>query len=256
MPLSNQVALITSSQRGRCSTTARQLAAAGAFVMICGRNAAQGTETVTEIQRSGGRASFVLTDIATHSDVQAAIDETIATYGRLDILFNHASSSRECDRALSQVSENAWDRITEAMLKGTFFCCQYALPFLQNADSGRIINLVERDGPTQHYAASSICQGGLVALTQSISQQYSNGSVVANLIVSAPDVLSVPTLFTQNVLHGPSLSAVDPASDSASRSASDFADTSEAIMYLATDPHRLQGYTLAVQSLSDTDSCL
>ncbi|MGD1900328.1 MAG: SDR family NAD(P)-dependent oxidoreductase [Phormidesmis sp.] len=251
MRLASKVALITSSQRGRCAKTARQLAAAGASVMICGRNAAQGQATVAEIQQAGGRASFILADIALMSDVQAAIDETIATYGRLDILFNNASSSHESDRTLLSVTENTWARIVEATLTGTFFCCQYALPFLQNAGQGSIINLVERDGPAADYTVSGICQGGLVALTQSISAHFSAQGVVANLIVAAPDVLSTPILSTENVLYGPvplPHSGTDLVKGNDEEANTAFAAVGDAILYLATCDNQLQGYTLLVSS--------
>ncbi|MEL7223293.1 MAG: SDR family oxidoreductase [Cyanobacteria bacterium J06576_12] len=243
MRLNQKVALVTSSRTGVCSNTALLLAEAGASVMICGRNATQGQATVDEIQRSGGRASFVLADIASAADVQAAIDETIATYGRLDILFNCASGYYDYDRSLLTVSEAAWDRIVEVTLKGTFFCCQSALPFLQNAGSGVIINLIEQAETPESYAVNGICHGGIVSLTQAIAQQFSNAQVATNLIVLSPH----PAVGTSPVLLPPAAQQILYAPLSAPADAA-FSGIAEAIMYLADCVDQVHGHTLVVRA--------
>ncbi|MEL7144542.1 MAG: SDR family oxidoreductase [Cyanobacteria bacterium J06573_11] len=243
MHLSNKVALVTSSQRPRCAHTARQLAQAGASVMICGRNATQGRATVAEIQRLGGRASFILADISVLSDIQAAIDETIATYGRLDLLFNHAGSFSACDKPLTDITENTWDRMMEVTLKGLFFISQYALPFLQQSGNGSIITLIEHEEPVQNYAISRICQGGLVGLTQAIAQQFPNHSIVANLIVSQSHAPVVSALSTEHVLYHP---APLPLAAESTVSATAFSGVDDAISYLVGCENQLQGYTLVV----------
>mgnify|MGYP001794885502 CR=1 FL=1 len=235
MRLSQKVALVTSSRRGVCASTARLLAQAGASVMICGRNATQGQATVTEIQSSGGRASFILADIASATDVQAAIDETIATYGRLDILFNCASSPHPHDSTLTTVSEAAWDRIVEVTLKGTFFCCQYALPFLQNAGSGIIINFIEQSEEPQAQAVAGICHGGILSMTQAIAHQFSTHRVAANLIWCSSQPSPSAPITSEKVIYAP----LDPSD-------SPFAEVTDAILYLATCEPQIYGYTLVV----------
>ncbi len=257
MRLNQKVALVTSSGSGVCASTAQQLAREGAKVMLCGRNAAQGLATVKQIRREGGRASFVLADIALAADVQAAIDETIATYGRLDILFNHASSRYPRDGLLMDVSEAVWDRGVEMMLKGTFFCCQYALPFLQQSGSGTIINFVEKIPNSEARSVAAICQGGVLAMTGAIAQQFSSNAVTANLIwasLPAGDVSDVSTaisgkstleptnlpagagLMMEQILYGP-VSSDRP-----------FSGIDEAVMYLACHGTTLHGSALVVNA--------
>ena len=184
--LENKVALITSSSPGTCADVAKQLAAAGTKVVICGRNANQGLATVRQIRQAGGRATFILADIAVIADVRAMIDEAIATYGRLDILLNDVSNSYAQDAPMPDVSESVWDRIIEPLLKGTFFCCQLSIPFLQQNDGGTIINIVEKTPGLQGRSVSKICQGGVVAMTSAIAQQFTNRKVTANLIWATP----------------------------------------------------------------------
>ncbi|MGB3297673.1 MAG: SDR family NAD(P)-dependent oxidoreductase [Phormidesmis sp.] len=272
MPINKQldqkVALITSSAPGICANTAQQFAQAGARVVVCGRNARQGLATVKQIRSDGGRATFVLADVAAIADVQSVIDETIATYGRLDILFNNVSNSYAQDDGLMEVSELMWDRIVEPLLKGTFFCCQYALPFLQQSSEGTIINLIEQTADSQG-SLSAVCQGGVLALTRAIAQQFSASTVTANLVWATPAALpsveaaDVGLLFSK-VLTGPQKEpnkatnktineSTNEATNEATSSDRPFTDMAEAIMYLARYDSTLHGAALLV-NLSDLDS--
>ena len=249
MTLSPKVALVTSSSAGTCDRMAQRFACAGVKVMICGRNAAQGRATVAQIRADGGSASFTLADIAVLSDVQAAIDETIATYGRLDILFNYVSGLHSSDGELAQVSESVWDRVMETALKGTFFCCQYALPFLRQSGNGTVINTIEQlVAPEAFRSMASICSSGLAAITQEIAQQYSDRHVSANLVFATPSDRPPPTL-SGRILYGPVTSPIDPIEHLAtSPSSRPFVSLEEAVMYLAQRGKDLQGTTLMVNT--------
>ena len=233
--------------------------------MICGRNATQGLATVARIPASGGRASFSLTDVAVAADVQAAIDETIATYGRLDIVFNNAGGNYPQDGPFLEVSEAVWDRIVEATLKGTFLCCQYALPFLQQADGGTIINFIELPAAAPTRSVAAVCRGGILAITSAIAQQFSHRNVAANLIWVASSDSVAPSDSELRPDISPDMSATTAPASSAvgdlafvaerilysplasdSAEARPFADVAEAVMYLATCDRDLQGFVLLV----------
>lgn len=256
--LNQKVALVTSSRSGVCASTAIQLASVGAKVMICGRNANQGLATVRQIRSEGGRATFVLADTAVIADVQAVVDETIATYGRLDILFNHISNRYPQDGPVATVSESVWDRVVEPLLKGTFFCCQYALPFLQQGDRGTIINLIEKLPGDEPQTVSAICQGGVLAMTRAIAQQFAATTVTANIVWAAPiEIASSETaepgyadLLMSQILTGPAVAIVSPV-DSVADSPPEtrpFADVAEAVMYLAHHGTMLHGSALVVNT--------
>ncbi|MEO1623085.1 MAG: SDR family NAD(P)-dependent oxidoreductase [Cyanobacteria bacterium J06632_3] len=277
MRLNEKVALITSSREGVCVEAAHLLAQAGAKIVICGRNAVQGRATVADIQRNGGRACFILTDIAVAADVQAAIDETIATYGRLDILLNSASSYHMRDSSLLEVSETTWDRMTETALKGTFLCCQYAIPFLQNAGNGTIINLVEHSNAGQNHTVEGVCHGGVLALTCKIAQQFSASSITANLIWATDSPYTQLNSLTNKIVYGPNQIQSSQANSSqtsgnqASSHSSDvetpstnsladdnptadsFDNVPEAVMYLATSGSLLHGCILMVTADENPD---
>ena len=240
---------------------ALRLAEAGAKVMICGRNMAQGHETVRQIQRQGGRASFVLADLAAIADIRTTVDETIATYGRLDILVNSIGDEYAQDGELMEVSEMTWDRIAETALRGTFFCCQYALPFLRQAGGGTIINLIKQPASVEFNAVTTICQGGVVAMTKAIARQYPAQSVTANIIWIKPsDVpkFSVEPL-AEKVIHAPELSPSATAPEETIPAlpvfSPPFTDAAAAVLYLATRSSTIQGSTVVVSEaiVSDMD---
>lgn len=260
MPLTNKVALITSSRKGACANTAKRLAQAGAKVMICGRNAAQGRETVSQIQQAGGRAAFVLTDITMPGDVQAAVDETIATYGRLDIMCNSAATGLTASYSLLETSETVWDQVIEASLKGVFLCCQYAIPFLENAGNGTIINLLEPLEAARTNGIMPICYGGIFGLTRSLAQHFPQGAVRINAIWAAAQSEPVSEMVRDRILQRPisnpltsdNLSNAEPATAELETAA--FETIEEAVMYLALADSSVQGYTLVVPSSSPAAS--
>ncbi len=88
--LSGKVALVTGGTSGIGKAAAIALAQAGAKVVVVGRRQAEGEETVQQIQAIGGDGFFVPTDVSQEADVQALIEKTMASYGRLDIAFNNA----------------------------------------------------------------------------------------------------------------------------------------------------------------------
>ena len=253
MRLENKVALVTSCRSGVCTGTARRLAEAGAKVMICGRNMAQGQETVRQIQQRGGRASFVLADVAAIADIRTTVDETIATYGRLDILVNSIGDEYAQDGELTDVSEMTWDRITETALRGTFFCCQYALPFLQQSGGGTIINVIRQPAPVEFNAVTTICQGGVVAMTRAIAHQYPAQSITANIIWIKPG--DVPKFdvepLAERVIRAPELDRAAIASEEETIPtlpvfSPPFTDAATAVLYLATRSSTIQGTTVVV----------
>src|SRR5512143_993612 len=88
--LQGKVALITGGTSGIGEATARLFAHEGARVAITGRRVKLGEAVVAQIKQSGGEALFTAADVSQAEDCRRSIDETIAAYGRIDILFNNA----------------------------------------------------------------------------------------------------------------------------------------------------------------------
>ncbi|MEM9980708.1 MAG: SDR family NAD(P)-dependent oxidoreductase, partial [Cyanobacteria bacterium P01_D01_bin.2] len=143
MLLQNRTALITAGDCRVGRRLASVFALHGASVMLCGANRTQGNATVHQLELAGGKAKFCLVDVSAPDDVEAVIHETVATFGRVDILCNNASFDRLGDAALVlDLTTASWERIVELSLHGAFLFSQYALPFLRRSPTGSIINIV------------------------------------------------------------------------------------------------------------------
>jgi NAD(P)-dependent dehydrogenase (short-subunit alcohol dehydrogenase family) len=138
MRLENKVALITGGTSGIGEAVAELFAREGAKVAITGRNESRGHAVTACILQSGGKAIFLRTDVRKSAECQRAVDETLRSFGRLDILFNNAGvffpqTALEC-------SEEEWDLQIDINLKGTFLMSKYALGPMIAHGGGVIIN--------------------------------------------------------------------------------------------------------------------
>ena len=182
MRLAGKVALITGGTSGIGRATAVLFAREGAAVAITGRNDERGREAVAEIGRAGGRALFVRADVRLAEDCRRVVDETVAAFGRLDILFNNAGVFIHNDAV--DCSEEEWDLQVDVSLKGTFLMCKYALPVMIPQGGGSIINnssgwgLVGGDRAVAYCAA----KGGVVVMTKAMAVDHGRQGIRVNCI--------------------------------------------------------------------------
>lgn len=179
--LKNQVALITGADTHIGRKIANLYARQGAKIMLCGLNFAKGNATANKLKAAGGEVRFILADISEADDVKSVVNETIATYGRLDTLFNSGNPLGNGDASTLMLRPSIWDRMLEINLKGTFLACQYALPYLIRSDNASIINLVPFAPSLVHLAASA-SRGGLLSMTRAMADEVAKYDVRANLI--------------------------------------------------------------------------
>ena len=135
--LKGKVALVTGASRGIGRAIAGRLSRDGAAVAInFVHNAAEAQKLVAEIQAAGGKAIAIQADVGSVSEIVRLFDETIAHFGKLDVLVNNAGIM--FNKPVSAVTEAEFDRIFAVNVKGTFFACQQAATRL--TEGGRIIN--------------------------------------------------------------------------------------------------------------------
>src|SRR5215467_6802608 len=138
MRLKDKVALITGGTSGIGEATALLFAREGAEVAITGRNQKRGAAVVERMQKEGSGGIFVRADVSVAGDCRRAVEETVAEFGRLDILFNNAGvfypqTALEC-------SEREWDEQIDINLEGTFLKSKFVLPGMIARRSGVIVN--------------------------------------------------------------------------------------------------------------------
>lgn len=144
-PLQGKVALVTGASRGIGREIARACAAAGARVVVAARSqtppALGGSihKTVRMIEAAGGTALAVRADVSRDSAVRTLFETVQKNLGRLDILVNNAATNRPA--SFIDMPAPVWDRILAVNLRGAVLCIRAALPALQEAGGGHIINL-------------------------------------------------------------------------------------------------------------------
>jgi NAD(P)-dependent dehydrogenase (short-subunit alcohol dehydrogenase family) len=192
MRLQNKVALITGGTSGIGEAVAYLFAREGAKVAITGRNESRGHAVTAHILESGGKAIFLRTDVRHAAECKRAVDTTLQSFGRLDILFNNAGvfypqTALEC-------SEEEWDLQIDINLKGTFLMSKYALEPMIAQGAGVIVNNSSGWGIVGGDRAVAYCasKGGVVLLTKAMAIDHGRQGVRVNCI--CPGDVDTPML--------------------------------------------------------------
>ena len=165
--MEKKVAVVTGASRGIGAAIARELAAAGMYVVInyCGSEE-KAQELKTEIEQNGGEASIYKCDVSDNVACKDFIGNVIAEYGHLDVLVNNAGITR--DGLLMRMSEEDFDAVLDTNLKGAFHTIQAVSRQMLKQRSGRIVNIssvvgVSGNAGQANYAAS---KAGIIGLTK------------------------------------------------------------------------------------------
>jgi NAD(P)-dependent dehydrogenase (short-subunit alcohol dehydrogenase family) len=163
--LAEKVALITGASGGIGRGIAYGLAKEGASVVLAARREKELRETAQQIQRFGGLALAVQTDVTDEAQVRHLFERTVESFHRLDILINNAGLVGGC--ALDQLTLEAWDEMIAVNLTGPFLCTREAMRIMKPQGSGRIINIgsISAKRPRPNSAAYSASKFGLHGLT-------------------------------------------------------------------------------------------
>ncbi|MCW5735754.1 MAG: glucose 1-dehydrogenase [Enhydrobacter sp.] len=181
--LSGKVAVITGGNGGIGLGMARGMAAAGATIVVAGRDAEKNAGAVKEIVAAGGSASAIPVDVLREESCRALIAETIKAHGRLDILVNNAGMSIRKQPETYTLAE--WHTVLDSNLTSAFLCSQAAYPELKKGGAGKIINIGSMmsifGAPfATAYAAS---KGGMVQMTKSLATAWAKDGIQVNAIL-------------------------------------------------------------------------
>ena len=184
--LTNKAALVTGGSRGIGAGIAKRLAADGAHVAITyTKRADAAAAVVAEIERAGGKAIAIQADAVDAAAVGAAVDKTVATFGRLDVLVNNAGTA--IPKLFEEATLAELDHVIDINIRGTFVATLAALKHIK--DGGRIIMIgscVGERNMTPGLAAYGATKGAIKMFTQGLARELGSRCITVNNVQPGP----------------------------------------------------------------------
>ncbi|MBI3977768.1 MAG: SDR family oxidoreductase [Chloroflexi bacterium] len=244
MRLKEKIAVITGGASGIGRATAVLFAREGARVAV--GDVADASAVADAIIATGGDALFLPTDVTAGGQVKALIAAAASRWGGLDVIFNNAGIGM--NGPITAISEEDFDRTFAINVKGVFFGCKYALPYLLERGGGSIVNmssnggLVGRPGDPVYSASKHAVMG----LTKSLAVTYAHQNIRVNALCPGP--IDTPMLWAgarteaERSARLPIALATCPAARYASAD-----EVAQAALFLASDDSRfISGLGLAI----------
>ncbi|WP_141454246.1 SDR family NAD(P)-dependent oxidoreductase [Pseudoxanthomonas sp. z9] len=191
MDFNNKVVIVTGGASGIGEASAKLFAERGAHVVIADFSE-HGQAVADALSKQGAKSLFVKTDVTDTAAVQRMVDETVAAFGRIDVLFANAGIA--ADGPIDQLSEAAWDRTIGINLTGVYLCDKYVIEQMLKQGGGVIVNCgsihshVGKQGVTAYAAA----KGGVKLLTQTLAIDYGARGIRVNAV--CPGYIDTPLL--------------------------------------------------------------
>jgi 3-oxoacyl-[acyl-carrier protein] reductase len=184
--LEEKTALITGGSRGIGAAIAKRLAADGANVAITYTKGADAAAAVVkEIERTGGKAIAIQADAADAEAVKAAIEKTVATFGRLDVLVNNAGTA--IPKTFEETTLEELDRVIDINLRGVFVATQAALKHMKSG--GRIVTIGSAVGErvlTPGLVPYAATKGAVKIFTQALAREMGSRGITVNNVQPGP----------------------------------------------------------------------
>ena len=183
--LTDKVAIVTGASSGIGKASALALASQGASVALCARRLEKLQAVAKEIEEKGGKALVIPTDVLKKEDLQHAVDLTVQTFGKIDILLNNAGVGAISPSV--DMTEEQWDTVVDTNLRAYFFMAQTVAKEMIKNKYGRIINIASilsggvgsGMAGTVNYCAA---KGGVVAMTEALADEFALLGITVNAI--------------------------------------------------------------------------
>lgn len=191
MKLKDKVAIVTGAGRNIGEAIAHTLAREGAKVAVVDLEKARGERVAADIEKAGGSAKAFATNVADEAQVQQLIKDTVAAFGRVDILVNNVAISD--NQHILDISKADWDKVIAVTLTAPFLMGKYAArQMVEQGGGGNIVNVASTSGwRGRHRAiAYTTAKGGVVNLTRSMAVQLAPHKIRVNSI--SPNKIGSP----------------------------------------------------------------
>jgi NAD(P)-dependent dehydrogenase (short-subunit alcohol dehydrogenase family) len=179
MRLEGRVAIITGAASGIGRASAREFAREGARVIVADINLVGAQETVKQIETAGGVALAVETDVSAPESAQHLVEQTLHSFGRINVLFNNAAI--QVNKTIEDTTFEEWNREIAINLGGVFLCSKYSLPHLRKT-KGCVINMASVNGFFVEPMCAGYCatKGAIVALTKAMAIDHGKDGIRVN----------------------------------------------------------------------------
>ncbi|MBI1775815.1 MAG: SDR family oxidoreductase [Proteobacteria bacterium] len=201
--LDDKLVWITGAGTGIGLAGAKELAEAGARVILSGRRQAKLDEAVDVIAKQGGKATALAVDVTKAKAVAEAAAKIAQEHGPLDILVNSAGGNVK-ERYWKNLTPEHWDNLVSTNLNSTFYCIQAVLPAMRRRKAGQIINIASWAGRFESAMAGggySAAKHGVVVMTMSLNREECVNGIRATAI--CPGEVATPILLDRPVPPGP-----------------------------------------------------
>jgi NAD(P)-dependent dehydrogenase (short-subunit alcohol dehydrogenase family) len=232
--LRDKIALITGAASGIGAAAARLFADEGAALAVMDIDETGGAAVARDITGRGGRALFVAGDVSDAEDCARAVKQTVETFGGLDVLFNNAGTIRRA--SVLEIDEKEWDHAMAVNVKSVYLMSRHAIPVMQEAGGGSIINTSSGWGLAGGRRAVSYCasKGAVVLLTKAMALDHGAQNIRVNCV--CPGDTDTPMLRHEaEQLGEPVGQFLAEAADRPLRRILSPEDVARAALYLASD---------------------
>lgn len=195
MSLKGKVAIVTGAAGVIGEAVSWRLAKEGASVLVADMNFDRAEKVAKSIQRQGLLATPHQVDVTSKQQVLEMVERSEKELGGLDVLVNLAGILGP-NAPFIEISEEDWDKVIEVNLKGTFLCCQAAVPLMVKRSYGRIVNMSSasaKDGNVK-LAPYVSAKAAIIALTKSLGKEIAKTGVTVNCIT--------PTMIEGDLVKG------------------------------------------------------
>jgi 3-oxoacyl-[acyl-carrier protein] reductase len=184
--LKNKISLITGAGSGIGQATALKFASEGSIVIAADRNLQAAEKTQHLIEQSGGNGRAVALDVTQEQQVAQTIAMVVEHFGQLNVLHNNAGVS--VLKPITETTEADWDFLFGVNLKGMFFGCKHAIPYMVQQGGGVIINTASELAIVGQPLYSAYCatKGGVLAFTRALSVEWASKGIRINAVCPGP----------------------------------------------------------------------